>query len=34
VGLGGYKWYQSQTPDGALARILSPKGVTTSGVSA
>ena len=26
VGLGGYKWYQSQTPDDVSARRLSPEG--------
>ena len=26
VGLGYYKWYQSQTPGGVLARTLGPQG--------
>ena len=31
MGLGGYKWYQSQTPSDVLAMRLSPEGGCTRG---
>ena len=31
VGLGSYKWYQSQTPDDVLAFSLFPEGGQTQG---